>query len=102
VVRPEHPPPTRSPACARGPVNSGHHRRRAVPRCDRQDLPKPTPPLAGPLSPPVSRAALFLSAGTVYIRGGTSGGEEEKARGFCALSVTQGNSSAGVEMNGLI
>jgi hypothetical protein len=44
---------------------SGHPRRRAVHRCDRQDLPEPTPPLAGPLSPPVSRAALFFSAGTV-------------------------------------
>jgi hypothetical protein len=29
------PPPTRSPACARGPADSGHHRRRAVHRCDR-------------------------------------------------------------------
>jgi hypothetical protein len=28
--------------------------------------------------------------------------EEGKARGFCAMSVTQENSSAGVEMNGLI
>jgi hypothetical protein len=30
------------------------------------------------------------------------GEEEGKVRGFCALSVTQGNISAGVEMNGLI
>jgi hypothetical protein len=82
VVQPEHPPPTRSPACARGPVDSGHHRSRAVPRCDRQDLPKPTPPLAGPLSPPVSRAALFLSSGTVCIMGGTSGKKKERLGGF--------------------
>jgi hypothetical protein len=82
VVRPEHSPPTSSPACARGPIDSGHHRRRAVPRCDRQDLLKPTPPLTGPLLPPVSRAALSLSAVTVYIRGGTSGKKKERPGGF--------------------
>jgi hypothetical protein len=82
VVRPELSPPTSSPACARGPVDSGHPRRRAVPRCDRQDLPKPTPPLVGPLSPQVSRAALFLSAVTVYIRGETSGEKKKKPGGF--------------------
>jgi hypothetical protein len=65
VVWPEQPLPTRAPACARGPDDSGHPRRRAVHHCDRQDLPEPTPPLVGPLSPPVSRAALFFFAGTV-------------------------------------
>jgi hypothetical protein len=65
VDRPEHPPPTSSPSCARGPADSGHHRRRAVPRHDRKDLPKPTPPIARPPSPSVSRATLFSSAGTV-------------------------------------
>jgi hypothetical protein len=65
VDRPEHPPPTSSPACARGPADSGHHRRQVVPRRDRKDFPKPTSPFAGPPSPPVSRAALFTSAGTV-------------------------------------
>jgi hypothetical protein len=65
VVRPEHTPPTSSPACARGPADSGHHRCRAAPRCDRENLPKPTPPFAGPPSPPVSRAALIPFAGTV-------------------------------------
>jgi hypothetical protein len=65
VVRPEHSPPTSSPACARGPADSGHPRRRAVPCCDRQDLPEPTPPLARPLSPSVSRAAFFTPAGTI-------------------------------------
>jgi hypothetical protein len=64
VVWPAHPPPTR-PACARGPGDSGHPRRQAVHRCDRQSLPEPTPPLAGPLSLPVSRATLFFRAGTV-------------------------------------
>ena len=39
-----HTPPTSSPACARGPADSGHHRCRAAPRCDRVDLPKPTHP----------------------------------------------------------
>jgi hypothetical protein len=91
-----------TPACARGPVDSGHHRRQAVPRCDRQDLPKPTLPLAGPLSPPVSRAALFPFRGYCLHKGRDLGEEERKARGFCALSVTQGNSSIGVEMSGLI
>jgi hypothetical protein len=65
VVWPAHPPPTRAPACARGPGDSGHPRRRAVHRCDRQSLPEPTPPLAGPLSPPVSRATLFFLTGTL-------------------------------------
>jgi hypothetical protein len=97
----EHPPPTRSPACARGPADSGHYRRRAVPRCDRQNLQKPTSPLAGPLSPPVSCAALFFPAGIVYIRGRTSGKRKERSGGF-ELSVTQGNSGAGVEICGLI
>jgi hypothetical protein len=72
VDRLEHPPPTSSPACASGPADFGHHRRRAVPRRDRKDLPKPTPPFAGPPSLPVSRAALFTFAGTVQ-KGGTSG-----------------------------
>jgi hypothetical protein len=101
MVQPEHPPPTRSPACARGPADSSHHRRRAVHHCDRQDLQKPTPPLAGHLSPPVSRAALFFPAGTVCIRGRTSGKKKERSGGF-ELSVTQGTSGAGVEMSGLI
>jgi hypothetical protein len=65
VVWPENLPPTRAPACARGPDDSGHPRHQVVHRCDRQDLPEPTPPLAGPISPPVSRATLFFLAGTV-------------------------------------
>jgi hypothetical protein len=75
VDRPEHTPPTSSPACARGLADFGHHRRQAVPRRDRKDLPKPTPPFAGPPSPLVSHAALFPSAGTVQ-KGGTSGKKE--------------------------
>jgi hypothetical protein len=82
VDRPEHPPPTSSPACARGPADSSHHRRRAVPRRDRKDFPEPTPPFAGPPSPPVSRAALFTSTGTVQKGGGTSGKKERKSGGF--------------------
>ena len=76
VVWPVHSPPTRTPACARGPSDSGHPRRQAVPRRDRQSLPEPTPPFAGPPSPPISRAALYLFAGTVQKGGGTSGKKE--------------------------
>jgi hypothetical protein len=72
VDRPEHTPPMSSPACAHGPADSGHHRRRAIPRRDRKDFPKPTPSFAGPPSPSVSRAALFTSVGTVQKVGGTS------------------------------
>jgi hypothetical protein len=82
VDRPEHPPSTSSPACARGPVDSGLHRRRTVPRRDHKDFPKPTPPFAGPPSPPVSRATLFTSAGTVQKGGGTSGKKEKKSGRF--------------------
>jgi hypothetical protein len=82
VIWPAHPPPTRTPGCARGPSDSGHPRRRAVHRCDRQNLPEPTPPLAGPLSSPISRAALFFPAGTVYIRGRTSGKKKGRSGGF--------------------
>jgi hypothetical protein len=82
VDRPEHPPPTSSPACARGPAGFGHHRRRVVPRRDRKDFPEPTPPFAGPPSPSVSRAALFTSAGTIQKGGGTSGKKEKKSGGF--------------------
>jgi hypothetical protein len=63
VVWPVHPPPTRTPACARGPSDSGHPRRQAAPRCDRQNLLEPTLPFAGPISPLVSRATLFFPRG---------------------------------------
>jgi hypothetical protein len=62
VVWTVHSPPTRTPTCARGPSDSSHPRRRAAPHCDRQSLPKPTLPFAGPISPPVSRATLFFPA----------------------------------------
>jgi hypothetical protein len=65
VSRPEHMPPTSPTACARGPTDSGHHRRRAIPRRDRKDFPELTPSFAGPPLPLVSRAALFTSASTV-------------------------------------
>jgi hypothetical protein len=65
VSRPEHTPPTSPTACARGPTDSGHHRRRAVPRRDHKDFLELTPSFAGPPSPPVSRVALFTSTGTV-------------------------------------
>jgi hypothetical protein len=71
-----------SPACARGPADSGHHRRQAAPRHDRKDFPEPALPFAGPPSPPISCAALFTSAGTVQKGGGTSGKKEKKSREF--------------------
>ena len=81
VDRPEHAPPTSSPACSRGPGDSGHPRRRAVPRRDRQTLPEPTLPFAGPPSPPVSRATLFFPAATVSVEGGTAGERERNPGG---------------------
>ena len=81
VVWPVHSPSTTTPACARGPGDSGHPRRQAVPRRDRQSLPEPTPPFAGPPSPPVSRATLFFPAVTVCIRGRTAGERERRSGG---------------------
>jgi hypothetical protein len=82
VVWPVHSPPTSTPACARGPGDSGHPRRQAVPRRDRQSLPELTPPFAGPPSPPVSRATLFFPAVTVSVRGRTAGEREKRSGGF--------------------
>jgi hypothetical protein len=82
VFWPVHSPPTRTPACTRGPSDSGHPRRRAVRRCDRQSLPEPTLPFAGPISPPVSRATLFFPAGTVYIGGRTADERKRRSGGF--------------------
>jgi hypothetical protein len=76
VDRPEHTPPTSSLAYAHGLTDSGHHRRQAAPRHDRKNFLEPTPPFAGPPSPPVSRAALFPFAGTIQKGGGTSGKKE--------------------------
>jgi hypothetical protein len=48
VVWPVYSPPTRTPACTGGPGDSGHPRRQAVPRRDRQSLPSqphPSPDL---------------------------------------------------------
>jgi hypothetical protein len=94
VSRPEHTLPTSPTACARGPTDSGHHRRWAVPRRDRKDFSELTPPFAGPPSPSVSRVALFTSAVTVEKGGGTSGRKEKKSGGF-EWSETQVNSCAG-------
>ena len=91
----------RVPACARGPSDSGHPRRRAVRRCDRQNLPELTLPLAGPLSPLVSRAALFFPAGSLHW-GKDLGEEGEEVRGLFELSATQRNSGVRVDLSGLI
>jgi hypothetical protein len=85
-----HSPPARTPACARGPGDSGHPRRQAVPRCDRQSLPEPTPPFAGPPSPPVSRATLFFPAVTVCIRGRTADERERRSGGFVKIQRHRG------------
>jgi hypothetical protein len=82
VVWPVHSPPTRTPACARGPGDSGHPRHQVVPRRDRQSLPEPTPPFAGPPSPPVSRTTFFFPVVTVYIGGRTAGERERRSGGF--------------------
>jgi hypothetical protein len=95
VDRPKHMPPTSSPACVRGPADSGHHRRRAILRRDRKDLPKPTPPFARPPSPPVSRTALFPFTGTVQ-KGEGPQGRRNRSQGVFELSETQMNSCAGV------
>jgi hypothetical protein len=86
VDRPEHSPQTSSPACARGPADSDHHQRQAIPRRGCRDFPEPTPPFAGPPSPPVSRAALITSAGTVQRGGGASRKKERKSGGFWFVS----------------
>jgi hypothetical protein len=83
-----------SPACARGPVDSGHHRRRAVPRRDRKDFPEPTLPFDGPPSPPISRAALFTSVGTVQ-KGEGPRVRRKRSQGVFEWSETQVNSGAG-------
>jgi hypothetical protein len=101
VSRPERTPPTSPTACARGQTDSGHHRRRAAPRRDRQDLPDLTPPFTGPPSPRVSRATLFPLRSYCFKRGGSSVGKKKKPGGF-VQSVTQRNSSAGVWFKGLV
>jgi hypothetical protein len=80
VDKPEHTPPTSSPACARGPADSGHHRCRAAPRCDHKDLPKPTSPFARHSSPLVSHAALFLSR-VLFKRGEGPRGRRNRSQG---------------------
>jgi hypothetical protein len=74
------------PACARGPADSGHHRRRVIPHCDRKDFPKPTPPFAGPPSLPVSRATIFPFAGTVQ-KGEDLGEEGIEVRGVLNCQI---------------
>jgi hypothetical protein len=65
VSRPEHSPPTNSPACARGPADSGHLWRWPAPWRDHGHLPDLPRHLTGAISPPVSPSALSSAAGTV-------------------------------------
>jgi hypothetical protein len=95
VVWPVHSPPTSTPACARGPGDSGHPRRRAVPRRDRPSLPEPTPLFAGPPSPPVSRATLFFPAVTVSVGGRTAGERERRSGGFVKCQRLRGTVARG-------
>jgi hypothetical protein len=89
VSRPEHTPPTSLPACARGPTDSGHHRRRVVPRRDRKDFPELTHPFAEPPSPPCLLPRLLFK------RGEGPQGERRRSQGFFEWSETQVNSCAG-------
>jgi hypothetical protein len=80
---------------------------RPPPPSSRTSLWPPGPPEANPAPRRTSLTAgkpchLFPFCGYCLHKGRDLGEEEEKARGFCTLSVTQGNSSAGVEMNVLI
>jgi hypothetical protein len=81
-----HTPLTSPTACVRGPTDSGNHRRWAAPRRDRQDLPKLTLPFAGPSSPLVSRATLFIPHGYCFKEGGSSGKKKKKSGGFWIVS----------------
>jgi hypothetical protein len=80
LVRPNSSPPTSSPAYARGPTYSDHHRRRSVPRRDRQRPPDLARPLTRATSPPV------FHRGHCSIRGRTAGSISQNPRGFSAES----------------
>jgi hypothetical protein len=95
VVWPVHSPPMSTPACARGPGDSGHPRRQAVPRRDRQSLPEPTPPFTGPPSPPVSRATLFFPTVTVSVGGRTVGERDRRSGGFVKCQRHRGTVARG-------
>jgi hypothetical protein len=70
LVRPDSSPPMSSPACARGPADSDHPRRRPAYRRDAQDLPYTLDHLAEAVSPPVSPSAPFFLCGHCSIREG--------------------------------
>jgi hypothetical protein len=88
VVWPVYSPPTRTPACARGPSDSGHPRANPALRRTYLAAGKPRHP--------------FLSRGYCLHWGKDLGEEEGKVRGLFELSPTQGNSGAGVDLCGLI
>jgi hypothetical protein len=71
VSRPDSSPSTSSPACARGPTYSDLHRRRSVPRRDRQRPSDLTRPLTGATSPPVSPPPFSSAAVTVPLGEGS-------------------------------
>jgi hypothetical protein len=65
--RPDSSPPTSYPACARGPTDSDHPRRRPAHHRDPQNLPYTLGHLTGAVSPPVSPSALTSTAGTIIL-----------------------------------
>jgi hypothetical protein len=54
-------------ACAHGPADSDHPRRRPAHRRDPRDLPYILDHLTGAASPPVSPSALFFAVGTIQL-----------------------------------
>jgi hypothetical protein len=70
VSRPDSSPPTSISACACGPADSDHSRRRPAHRRDHQDLPYILDHLTGAVSPPVSPSAPFFLRGHCSIREG--------------------------------
>jgi hypothetical protein len=67
LVKLELSPPTSSPAYARGPTYSDHHRRRSTHRHDRQDLPYTFDHFTGAISSPISPSALSSAAVTISL-----------------------------------
>jgi hypothetical protein len=67
MSRPDSSPSTSISACARGPADSDHPRRRPAHRRDPRDLLYILDHLTGAALPPVSPSALFFAAGTVQL-----------------------------------
>jgi hypothetical protein len=79
---PDSSPPMSSPACARGPADSDHPRRRPSHRRDPQNLPYIFDHLTGAVSPPVSPSAPFFLRDHCSIREGLPIRFQETLGGF--------------------